>query len=474
MENSMKLKKFLIPFTTFLFIIMLLVAQPKMIALADSLGPRNAGAGADVPGIGTVTWGNPGNITTAGSPYAGMSVSSSSTTHYLQGTQYGFIIPPGSTINGITVVIRRQSSGMASPFLRDNVVSLVKGGTITGDNKAATGVNWPTGSLGTATYGSSSDLWGTTWTAADINATNFGVVLSAVNPNTDRSRDATVDYMQITVNYTPGTTTTVNCGSGTPVVTYGDTITCVATVARTGGSNTPSGTVSWITDGSGSFATSPCTLSGSGGTSTCSVDYTPASVGSGSHLITATYAGDANLAGSSGNQTVTVDQLPASVTPDAASKIYGDADPTLTGTLTGFLVADGVTATYNRLAGETVAGSPYLISATLSPAEVLGNYDITYNTANFTITMRAITVTADAKSKVVGQPDPILTYQVTSGSLAFSDSFTGALTRVAGESVGTYPIQQGTLALDDNYTLTYVGANLTITSYIIYFPIVMR
>ncbi len=38
---------------------------------------------------------------------------------------------------------------------------------------------------------------------------------------------------------------------------------------------------------------------------------------------------------------VTVDVLKkdASVTPDAKTKVYGDADPTLTGTLSGFLAA---------------------------------------------------------------------------------------------------------------------------------------
>src|SRR5262249_60786549 len=76
---------------------------------------------------------------------------------------------------------------------------------------------------------------------------------------------------------------------------------------------------------------------------------------------------------------------------------------------------------------------------------------------------RAVTVTADAKSKVYGAVDPVLTYQITSGMLAFSDSFTGALTRAAGETVGLYAIEQGTLALSSNYTLTYIGAELTIT-----------
>src|SRR3972149_5721586 len=68
---------------------------------------------------------------------------------------------------------------------------------------------------------------------------------------------------------------------------------------------------------------------------------------------------------------LTITPKSASVTPTAASKTYGDADPTFTGTLSGFLAADGVTATYSRTAGETVAGSPATISATLSPAGVL-------------------------------------------------------------------------------------------------------
>ncbi|PYR36150.1 MAG: hypothetical protein DMF90_11105, partial [Acidobacteria bacterium] len=107
----------------------------------------------------------------------------------------------------------------------------------------------------------------------------------------------------------------------------------------------------------------------------------------------------------------------ASVTPDPATKIFGAADPALTGTLSGFLASDGVTATYSRTAGETVGGSPYTISAVLSPAPVLGNYTITYNTANFTITPGKITVTADAQVKTYGDADPPLTYQVTAGTL---------------------------------------------------------
>src|SRR5262249_11336847 len=85
------------------------------------------------------------------------------------------------------------------------------------------------------------------------------------------------------------------------------------------------------------------------------------------------------------NGLLTITPATASVTPNAASKTYGAVDPVLTGTLTGFLAADNVTATYSRAAGETVSGGPYTISAALSPAGVLGNYSITANTALFTI-----------------------------------------------------------------------------------------
>ncbi len=51
----------------------------------------------------------------------------------------------------------------------------------------------------------------------------------------------------------------------------------------------------------------------------------------------------------------------------------------------------------------------------------------------------------------------------TSGDLVVGDSFTGALTRTAGETVAgsPYAINQGTLALNtSNYDLTYVSAGL--------------
>src|SRR5207237_7728586 len=104
----------------------------------------------------------------------------------------------------------------------------------------------------------------------------------------------------------------------------------------------------------------------------------------------------------------TINTRPATWTTNANSKTYGSQDPNplTTGsavapaTGTGFLVADGVTATYSRAAGETVPGSPYHISATLAPAGVLSNYNITNAGANFTISKAHLIVTANDKTKV--------------------------------------------------------------------------
>ena len=128
----------------------------------------------------------------------------------------------------------------------------------------------------------------------------------------------------------------------------------------------------------------------------------------------------------------------ASVTPVSVSKIFGDPDPALTGILSGFLPADNVTAAYSRTAGETVAGSPYVISALLSPAGVLGNYNTTYNTANFTITQdNAIITLGNLNFTYSGTPNPT-TATTNPPNLPVSITYNGSAT--APTDVGSYAV----------------------------------
>ena len=75
-----------------------------------------------------------------------------------------------------------------------------------------------------------------------------------------------------------------------------------------------------------------------------------------------------------------------------------------------------------------------------------------------------ISVTADNLSKNENDADPTLTY-TTTGTLGSGASFTGAITRDAGESAGVYAIRQGTLAISpnpDNYSFTFNNGTFSI------------
>ena len=89
--------------------------------------------------------------------------------------------------------------------LQDATVQLLKAGAPAGTNKAGAGT-WGFASAATVNYGSSADLWGTTWTAADVNASNFGLRFAAKNNTVGgASATASLDYVSITVQYKPDT-----------------------------------------------------------------------------------------------------------------------------------------------------------------------------------------------------------------------------------------------------------------------------
>lgn len=166
-------------------------------------GPNNPGTGTDDATVGTLTWLNPGNITVSDNVYATVSTTNTTTTHYLKGTNFGFSIPTGATINGITVSIERKFAG-GGAAVSDSRISIVKSDGSVGTTNKSTGGAWST-TEGSATYGSSVDLWGETWAPSDINNSNFGFVVSASTfPSV--SVTLSVDNYLITVDYTPAAT----------------------------------------------------------------------------------------------------------------------------------------------------------------------------------------------------------------------------------------------------------------------------
>ena len=168
-------------------------------------GPNAPGTMADDAAVGGGVWATVDNAKVNDTSYATNS-GGIPDTHYLKATAFGFAIPAGATINGIQVGITRKANDSSKfAYADDNIVKLVQGGAVVGNSKASAGTKWPTAD-GTVTYGTTSDLWGATWTDSQINASNFGVVLSA---NTN-SVTASVNFISVTITYTAG-------GAGGPV-----------------------------------------------------------------------------------------------------------------------------------------------------------------------------------------------------------------------------------------------------------------
>lgn len=103
---------------------------------------------------------------------------------------FGFTIPSNATIKGIVVTLRRYANGT----VRDDAITLSKGSP-----KANPGT-WPTPVLfpnpSPTTYGAYDDLWATTWTPAETNASAFSVRLT-----TNGTGTAYVDSVAVTVAY---------------------------------------------------------------------------------------------------------------------------------------------------------------------------------------------------------------------------------------------------------------------------------
>jgi len=171
-----------------------------------SEGPRYPGSVAEDTTFGYVSWNNYNNILVADGSF--MTANGSTDMYYAKTTNYSFGIPGTATITGIKAEVYLKA--MADDdgnvgYVTDASVKLVKSGTAVGDNKArATGANhlghWST-TLTYITYGGEAEMWGTSWTPAQINDSNFGLAFSARPNPVDGAPVPQVDTVRITVYY---------------------------------------------------------------------------------------------------------------------------------------------------------------------------------------------------------------------------------------------------------------------------------
>tara|TARA_R110000824_G_scaffold9932_6_gene44111 strand:+ start:244 stop:810 length:567 start_codon:yes stop_codon:yes gene_type:complete len=165
-----------------------------------------AGTGANDTSFGTTgrTWDNPTRITASNNSYTTVlfAVGMGQNSNYLKATNFGFSIPAGATIDGVECLIEKKR---ATQEVEDERVRILNGDGSSGvgsTDKSKAG-DWGTVEA-TATYGGSSDVWGETWSVANINSSNFGVVLSCNQSAFSGTATAYVDSVKITVHYTEG------------------------------------------------------------------------------------------------------------------------------------------------------------------------------------------------------------------------------------------------------------------------------
>lgn len=161
---------------------------------AGPLGGTGSGAG----------WVNPTNVAVTDGIYSTQSIPLSSTSTSLSVSSYGFSIPVGATINGITVAVVRHAAIASSLEFATGVNITKVAGVATGTVKTDA-TQWGITDA-TTTFGNGADLWGLTWSVSDINSTGFGFTCVVDNVNAVGNRVANIDSILITVTFTPAAT----------------------------------------------------------------------------------------------------------------------------------------------------------------------------------------------------------------------------------------------------------------------------
>ena len=144
-----------------------------------SQGPDNCTSGAS-SGPGNA-WSNPSSgVTMNGQQAAAIAGGGTISTQNLLITGFGFTVPSNATITGFSFTL--ALGGPAPDAFANGIVTALKAGAPVGTAKTP-------GTFVPTTFGTSIDLWGTTWSPTDINSASFGVQYSvsdsdAVTPGT--------------------------------------------------------------------------------------------------------------------------------------------------------------------------------------------------------------------------------------------------------------------------------------------------
>jgi hypothetical protein len=222
--------------------------------------------------------------------------------------------------------------------------------------------------------------------------------------------------------------------------------------------------------GSAPFAVSATSSAGSGFPVTITVQSGPAVIsggtvtltGAGPVVLLATQAGNADYSSATATQSFQVTPAPLTVTANNATRVYNQANPVFSGTVTGAVGSDHFTETFSTTATTSSnAGSYPIVPAVIGPQS---NYTITIVNGSLTVTTASTTTTLSAPASAAYGTNVTLTATVTSsagtpgGIVTFTSGATtigtGTLNGSGVATLGTTTLPAGVDSVTASYAAT--------------------
>ena len=171
---------------------------------AQTFGPYGGNSFANVAlSDSSVKWNNSSYVTNLNDRLQATSSAAISTagaySSYLVVNNFNLALDPQSTILGISIEENRMTN--STPTTKDHCIVLFKNRLPIRSDKA-NNASWASTNTFT-TFGSSSDIWGTTLTAVKLISSDFGVGFSVEKSRGAGSFTTSIDHMRITIQSRP-------------------------------------------------------------------------------------------------------------------------------------------------------------------------------------------------------------------------------------------------------------------------------
>ena len=263
------------------------------------------------------------------------------------------------------------------------------------------------------------------------------------------------------VTFTPSDTTDYNTVTGPVSVTVSSSVQAI----------------SFSTPAQVAYGTAPMLLSATGGASGNPVTFLivsgPGSLngntlvitGVGTITISANQAGNSNYsAATQVMQSIVVTPVALTLTANNATKVYGTANPALTGTVTGAVNGDAFTDSFLTSATSTSGAGDYVIVPSATGTNI-GDYNVTLQDGMLTITQAGTTTTLNLSNPTLDPGQSVTltalvapaTTGTPTGSVSFYDGTTLLNTAPLSGGTATYTVSGYSAGTTHQLTAVYSG-----------------